>query len=119
MINPTACNTPLHTVSEHLATVAERFREMGWLRPLAHVRALGYTVADEAAKLGGVCRKLYSAEQSDREALKRLAAAQREDSPGGINITPAEAAPIARLVSRSAEADHDASEQITEGAVQS
>jgi len=52
----------------------------------------------------------HQAETYDNEALAAIDAAQHEDSEGGANITPGEAAKIRRCVARSADLDHRASE---------
>ncbi len=74
---------------------------------------VGVDIVDDLAvaqaKVGAVAHR---AETNDREAARLLDAAQAPDSDGGRAITPREAAPIQRLILRSAEADHDITESL-------
>lgn len=66
--------------------------------------------ADAIAQQSRARAFAHSAQVHDEEAARLLKAALLPTSPGGPTITPREAAPILRLINRSADADRRAGE---------
>jgi len=108
-------------------TAASLVRELGtllrgWGRVArakrAHLEALRVGAAEDLhAELVDAHRAnaaaAYTAETADREALRLLEAATSPDSDGGEHVTPAELVSVRRLITQSAELDHDLAEAST------
>ena len=107
-------------------SIAKKLTELrghlrSWIADLRRRRDYGNLVDAEAtddiavelaASHTAAAQHAHAAEVNDRAAARLLAAALDPRSDGGAMITPREAAPIKRLILRSAEADHDITEQL-------
>ncbi|HYB97563.1 MAG TPA: hypothetical protein VEC57_00320 [Candidatus Limnocylindrales bacterium] len=90
-------------LSAKLASVAERARAAGWWGAHFWCGVLRIILDDLIAALTELRDAMYGAEQRQREALSRIAAAQCPTSEGGTAITPAEARTFVPLIANSAE----------------
>lgn len=97
-------------LNAYLAALVVRLRARRLFAMVLEVEVIGDIVADVATGLRVLNRKLHRTEVNVREAMSLLRKASAPDSPGGRAITPAERAPIERLLDRAAEEAHDATE---------
>lgn len=106
-----AARHPLLELLAFIGKACARHRARGDYAGLLHDEVTADIAADCVTETRACARAAHSAETHDREALRLLQAAQDPASPGGPAITPAEARPIAALITRSAETDHDLAER--------
>lgn len=105
--------TDIHPITELLRCFRGRRRELALPKQIDESACLDVfeqVGSEDLTRWQKVETITHAAETEDREALRLMDAAQKSDSEGGCFITPKETAAIRRLVARSAERDHDASE---------
>jgi hypothetical protein len=100
----------LNELQRHIATVRDSLRARRLHGDQLQVEVVQDITLDLAIVQGRAGELAYTAEQADLEAARLLKLAQEPDSEGGVLITPREARPIFRHITRSAQRDH----QITE-----
>lgn len=108
--SPRKVENPLPEMREWLDESATRCESQRWFGALFRFNVAKDIMADVSAFLSDITQRIYGGEQAVREAVRLQREAQAPDSPGGINITPAEAKPISNLLTRAADTLHDVGE---------
>lgn len=101
----------LRELHRWLYSSAAKFRAARQFATVSHLGVALDINGDAIRDSNALAAAAHRAETCAREAARLITAASRPESEGGAAITPAELRPIARLIHRSAELDHDIAER--------